>query len=101
MNLDTLNHVFDVLVTVLLVASAAMPLAQKIASMTATKTDDEIVEKVATFIHDVLAYLPALRIGNTLSQKAELKAAATVTTPVVGQSYDTWVRNKKDSNNDS
>lgn len=69
MSVDTVNHVFDVIMAVLAIASAAVPLAQKIASMTASKTDDELVEKVATFIHDALAFLPTLRLGPTLAQK--------------------------------
>lgn len=65
----------DTILIALGVLSAAVPLARHIATLTANKTDDEVVEKVAKAIHDFMGWLPTLQLnqGLTLDQKRTLK----------------------------
>lgn len=79
-----IQHLQDIVewaTLILVLLSAAMPVLQKIAAMTATKTDDTALEHAAAFIHDALAFIPTLRFGKTLEQKQVLTDAK-VTTPI-------------------
>lgn len=69
MNTDTFEQIMNAVVVVVGGLSLLVPVLQYIVKQTATKTDDEWVEKFATFLHDLLAYLPVLRLGRTLGQK--------------------------------
>lgn len=51
-----------------------VPAAQWAAKLTATKADDEIVEKVAQVLHDLLAYIP-IHFGTKLADKQILQQA--------------------------
>ena len=44
------------------VASTFVPIARLVARLTASKTDDALVETVAQGIHDLLGYIPTISI---------------------------------------
>lgn len=47
----------------LIVASAALPLLEKLASLTATKKDDDAVKAFAGFLEKLLSVFPRVRLG--------------------------------------
>jgi len=47
----------------LLIASAALPLLEKLAALTATKKDDEAVQAFGDFLSKVLSFFPRVRLG--------------------------------------
>lgn len=53
----------SIVLQVLLVASAALPLLEKIASLTATKKDDDLVKALAEFLGKVLPLVPRVKLG--------------------------------------
>lgn len=70
-----ISNLEDTILIALGILSAAVPLARHIATLTANKTDDETVEKVAKAIHDFAGWLPTLQLNKalTLEQKRTLK----------------------------
>lgn len=70
-----ISNLEDTILIVLGVLTAAVPLARHVALLTANKTDDEWVEKVAKSIHDFMGWLPTLQLNKalTVDQKRTLK----------------------------
>ncbi len=58
----SLDSILQVSMIVLAVASAAVPLARKLASLTASRADDEWVEKVANIIDKALSWIPTVTV---------------------------------------
>lgn len=58
------------------IASAVVPLLRHLAGLTASKTDDEHVERIAKLIHDALGYVPTIEVTPALTKddKDALKA---------------------------
>lgn len=48
----------------LLLASAALPLLEKLALLTATKKDDDAVKALGDFLAKVLSIVPRVRLGD-------------------------------------
>lgn len=69
MTTDTFEAIVNWAFIIFTGASLLVPVMQFVAKQTATKADDEWVEKIATFVHDALAFLPVARRGRTLGQK--------------------------------
>lgn len=72
MDSKVFNDIIEWAVIIFTGLSLLVPVLQYVAKQTATKTDDELVEKLATFLHDALAFLPVARRGRTLGQKEVL-----------------------------
>ncbi len=71
---ETLSQIESTVLVVLGALSALVPFARWVAARTESKTDDALVEKVATFIHDSLRYIPTLRIGADLQTQKVIQA---------------------------
>lgn len=75
---DQLNQISTTVLAVLGVLSALIPAARWLASKTESKTDDATVEKIATFIHDALRFIPTLRFGADLDTQKVIKEVKAV-----------------------
>lgn len=60
---------------VLSIVAILVPVAQKIAAMTAGDSDDKFVARVAAALHDLLAAVPALRLGEDVEKVRARKRA--------------------------
>lgn len=68
----------EIVGSILWLVQAAIPVLQSLAKLTATKADDSAVGTIGAVVHDLLAYIPAQRIGATLEEKDLLKDAKAV-----------------------
>lgn len=65
----------EVIGSILFLVQALIPALQKLAALTANKSDDALLVGIGVFIHNALAYLPAQRLGHTLEEKELLHVA--------------------------
>jgi hypothetical protein len=77
MSNSTFETIIDYAFLIFMGLSTLVPVLQFVARQTASKTDDEYVEKFATFVHDALSYFPIARRGRTLGQKDLIDAVPT------------------------
>jgi hypothetical protein len=72
----------EIIGSVLFLVQTAIPALQYLAKLTATHVDDDAVARVGAIVHDLLAYLPATRLGATIEEKVLLKdAKASIDSP--------------------
>lgn len=74
-NLETL---FEIGGAALLSFVALVPVLQWAAKQTATKADDLAILRAAEIAHDILASLPAIRLGLKLDEKSAIAAVTDI-----------------------